>query len=57
MIFKCKEKALVLEADIFTEIRDFIASKLDVVQNTANAIATVVCFVRCNVSLKICMKA
>lgn len=52
-ILSAKEKALVLEADIFTEIRDFIASKLDVVQNTANAIATVdVLCSFANVSLK-----
>lgn len=33
------EKVQVLEAEIFAEVRDFIASKLDVVQQTARAVA------------------
>ena len=52
-ILSAKEKALLLEADIFTEIRDFLANKLEVVQNTANAVATIdVLCSFANVSLK-----
>ncbi|MBE6841878.1 MAG: DNA mismatch repair protein MutS [Ruminococcus sp.] len=38
-ILGAKDKILVLEADIFNEIRDFVASKLDEVQKTASAVA------------------
>ena len=52
-ILNAKEKALVLESDIFIEIRDYLANKLEVVQNTANAIATIdVLCSFANVSLK-----
>ena len=40
-ILGAKDKALSLEADIFAEVRDFIASKLETVQKTASAIASV----------------
>lgn len=40
MIVGAKDKSIALEADIFCEIRDFIASKLEEVQNTAEAVAT-----------------
>ncbi len=38
-ILGAKDKALALEADIFAEIRDFIATKLAEVQKTASAVA------------------
>ncbi len=38
-IIGAKDKALRLEADIFTEVRDFLSSKLDEVQRTASAVA------------------
>lgn len=38
-ILGAKDKALALEADIFAEIRDFIATKLVEVQKTASAVA------------------
>lgn len=40
-ILGAKDKALALEADIFAEIRDFIATKLVEVQKTASAVAAV----------------
>ncbi|MDE7365723.1 MAG: DNA mismatch repair protein MutS [Ruminococcus sp.] len=40
-ILGAKDKALALEADIFAEVRDFIATKLAEVQKTASAIASV----------------
>ena len=40
-ILGAKDKALSLEADIFAEIRDFIASKLAQVQKTASAVSAV----------------
>ena len=40
-ILGAKDKALSLEADIFAEIREFLASKLAEVQKTASAIASV----------------
>ncbi len=40
-ILGAKEKILVLENEIFTEVRDFVASKLDEVQKTASAVAAV----------------
>jgi DNA mismatch repair protein MutS len=40
MIVGAKDKSIALEAEIFGEIRDFIASKLEEVQNTAEAVAT-----------------
>ncbi|MGN1480842.1 DNA mismatch repair protein MutS [Porcipelethomonas sp.] len=40
-ILGAKDKALRLEADIFSEIRDFLASKLQSVQRTASAVAAV----------------
>lgn len=40
-ILGAKDKALALEADIFAEIRDFIATKLAEVQKTASAVAAV----------------
>ncbi|MDE6092954.1 MAG: DNA mismatch repair protein MutS [Ruminococcus sp.] len=36
-----KDKALALEADIFGEVRDFLASMLETVQKTASAVASV----------------
>ena len=38
-ILGAKDKALRLEADIFAEVRDFLSTKLDVVQRTASAVA------------------
>ena len=38
-ILGAKDKALVLEADIFAEVRDFLAAKLGPVQTTASAVA------------------
>ncbi len=40
-ILGAKDKALSLEADIFSEVRDFLATKLESVQKTASAAATV----------------
>ncbi|MDO5559311.1 MAG: DNA mismatch repair protein MutS [Oscillospiraceae bacterium] len=40
-ILGAKDKSLALEADIFAEVRDFIALRLDEVQKTAAAIAAV----------------
>jgi len=40
-ILGAKDRALALEADIFAEVRDFLATKLESVQKTASAIATV----------------
>ncbi len=40
-ILGAKDKILVLEAEIFGEVRDFVASKLDEVQKTAAAVAQV----------------
>lgn len=40
-ILGAKDKALSLEADIFTEVRDFLATKLAEVQKTASAVAAV----------------
>ena len=40
-ILGAKDKILVLEADIFGEVRDFVASKLNEVQKTAAAVAQV----------------
>ncbi len=40
-ILSAKDKALALEADIFAEVRDFIATKLAEVQKTASAVAAV----------------
>lgn len=40
-ILGAKDKALALEADIFAEVRDFVATKLAEVQKTASAIASV----------------
>lgn len=40
-ILGAKDKALRLEADIFSEVRDFLASKLQSVQRTASAVAAV----------------
>lgn len=40
-ILGAKDKALRLEADIFSEIRDFLSSKLQSVQRTASAVAAV----------------
>ncbi len=39
MIAGAKDKSIALENDIFNEIREFIASKLEEVQNTAEAVA------------------
>ncbi|MBP3242670.1 MAG: DNA mismatch repair protein MutS [Ruminococcus sp.] len=39
-ILGAKDKALLLEADIFAEVRDFISTKLEEVQKTASAVAT-----------------
>lgn len=38
-ILGAKDKILALEAGIFSEVRDFISSKLDIVQRTAEAVA------------------
>ncbi len=40
-ILGAKDKALRLEADIFAEVRDFLATKLQSVQRTASAVAAV----------------
>ncbi len=40
-ILGAKDKALSLEADIFAEVRDFLATKLETVQKTASAVAAV----------------
>lgn len=40
-ILGAKDKALTLEADIFAEVRDFLATKLEPVQKTASAVAAV----------------
>jgi DNA mismatch repair protein MutS len=40
-ILGAKDKALMLEADIFAEVRDFLATKLEPVQKTAAAVAAV----------------
>ncbi|MDE5569647.1 MAG: DNA mismatch repair protein MutS [Ruminococcus sp.] len=40
-ILGAKDKALALEADIFAEVRDFIATRLAEVQKTASAVAAV----------------
>lgn len=40
-ILGAKDKALSLEADIFAEVRDFLATKLESVQKTAAAVASV----------------
>lgn len=40
-ILGAKDKALSLEADIFAEVRDFLATKLESVQQTASAVAAI----------------
>ncbi|MBE6862389.1 MAG: DNA mismatch repair protein MutS [Ruminococcus sp.] len=40
-ILGAKDKALSLEADIFAEVRDFLATKLESVQKTAAAVAAI----------------
>lgn len=40
-ILGAKDKALSLESDIFAEVRDFLATKLESVQKTASAVASV----------------
>ena len=40
-ILGAKDKALSLEADIFAEVREFLATKLEPVQKTASAVAAV----------------
>ena len=40
-ILGAKDKALALEADIFSEVRDFLSAKLISVQQTASAVASV----------------
>ena len=40
-ILGAKDKALSLEADIFAEVRDFLATRLEPVQKTASAVAAV----------------
>ena len=40
-ILGAKDKALSLEADIFSEVRDFLATKLEAVQKTASSVAAV----------------
>lgn len=40
-ILGAKDKALSLEADIFAEVRDFLATKLEMVQKTASSVASV----------------
>lgn len=40
-ILGAKDKALSLESDIFSEVRDFLATKLEMVQKTASSVASV----------------
>ena len=40
-ILGAKDKAFSLEADIFAEVRDFLATKLEMVQKTASSVASV----------------
>lgn len=40
-ILGAKDKALSLEADIFAEVRDFLSTKLESVQQTASAVAAI----------------
>lgn len=40
-ILGANDKILALEAEIFTEVRDFISSKLEIIQRTADAVAYV----------------
>lgn len=40
-ILGAKDKALILEAEIFSEVRDFLATKLEAVQQTASSVAAV----------------
>jgi len=40
-ILGAKDKALALEVDIFSEVRDFLATKLEAVQETAESVAAV----------------
>lgn len=40
-ILGAKDRALALEADIFSEVRDFLSTKLESVQKTASAVAAV----------------
>ncbi len=40
-ILGAKDKALTLEAEIFGEVRDFLATKLEAVQKTASSVAAV----------------
>ena len=40
-IIGAKDKVLALESDIFNEVRDYVASKLEEVQKTASALAVV----------------
>ncbi|MDD6097552.1 MAG: DNA mismatch repair protein MutS [Oscillospiraceae bacterium] len=40
-ILGAKDRALSLEADIFSEVRDFLAARLESVQKTASAVASV----------------
>ena len=40
-ILGAKDKALSLEADIFAEVRDFLATKLEMVQKTASSVDSV----------------
>jgi len=40
-ILSAKDKALSLEADIFSEVRDYLSSQLESVQRTAEAVAAV----------------
>lgn len=40
-ILGAKDKAITLESEIFSEVRDFLATKLDIVQETASAVAAV----------------
>ncbi len=40
-ILGAKDKALSLEADIFSEVRDYLATKLESVQKTASAVAAI----------------
>lgn len=58
MIAGAKDKSIALENDIFNEIREFIASKLEEVQNTAEAVACldVLCSFA-DVSIKICIQS
>ncbi len=39
LILGASEKSIALEAEIFNEVRDFVASRLDVIQKTATALA------------------